>query len=100
MEMNSMTRSISEVLKEVQRGVGFFASFISTYEDLSLAAVDSNDNNDSITAIASRIMKNHALVADADSLALFGVLIDGIEVGTWEIGPSEPGPILIYVLIN
>ncbi len=55
MEMNSTIGTISEVLKEVQREGGFFASLISTSDGLSLAAVDSDFDNDNISAIVSRI---------------------------------------------
>lgn len=57
MEMNSTIGNICEVLKEVQGEGGFFTTVVSTSDGLSLAAVDSNYDNDNISAIVSRIQR-------------------------------------------
>ncbi len=55
MGTKSVIKRINKILKKAQREGGFVAAIITTYEGLCLAAVDINDNNDSIAAMTSRI---------------------------------------------
>ena len=64
MGKNPPIKRINRILKEIQREGGFLTSLISTYEGLCLAAVDINDNNDSIAAITSRI---HEIVRQSEN---------------------------------
>jgi predicted regulator of Ras-like GTPase activity (Roadblock/LC7/MglB family) len=55
MGTKSVIKRINKILKKAQKEGGFIAAIITTYEGLCLAAVDINDNNDSIAAMTSRI---------------------------------------------